>query len=69
MGVAYRKLRNTMRYILGAVDGLKDWEFVPAAAHPADLAADRFGHRDHVGFLPVAQNAFKDLQLVLAVNS
>jgi isoleucyl-tRNA synthetase len=31
---AYRKLRNTMRYILGAVDGLKDWEFVPAADMP-----------------------------------
>ena len=31
---AYRKLRNTMRYILGAVDGLKDWEFVPAAEMP-----------------------------------
>jgi isoleucyl-tRNA synthetase len=25
---SYRKLRNTMRYILGAVDGLKDWEQV-----------------------------------------
>ncbi len=25
---AYRKLRNTMRYILGAVDGLHDWEHV-----------------------------------------
>jgi isoleucyl-tRNA synthetase len=25
---AYRKLRNTMRYILGALDGLKDWETV-----------------------------------------
>jgi isoleucyl-tRNA synthetase len=25
---AYRKLRNTMRYILGALDGLKDWEQV-----------------------------------------
>jgi isoleucyl-tRNA synthetase len=25
---AYRKLRNTMRYILGALDGLKDWEHV-----------------------------------------
>ncbi len=24
----YRKLRNTMRYILGAVEGLKDWEQV-----------------------------------------
>ncbi|MBI3673508.1 MAG: isoleucine--tRNA ligase, partial [Rhizobiales bacterium] len=25
---AYRKLRNTMRYILGSLDGLKDWETV-----------------------------------------
>jgi isoleucyl-tRNA synthetase len=25
---AYRKLRNTMRYILGSLDGLKDWEKV-----------------------------------------
>ena len=25
---AYRKLRNTMRYILGALEGLKDWETV-----------------------------------------
>jgi isoleucyl-tRNA synthetase len=25
---AYRKLRNTMRYILGGLDGLKDWERV-----------------------------------------
>ncbi|MBL8895919.1 MAG: isoleucine--tRNA ligase [Rhizobiales bacterium] len=25
---AYRKLRNTMRYILGALEGLKDWEQV-----------------------------------------
>jgi isoleucyl-tRNA synthetase len=25
---AYRKLRNTMRYILGALDGLHDWETV-----------------------------------------
>jgi isoleucyl-tRNA synthetase len=31
---AYRKLRNTMRYILGAVEGLKDWEFVPAPGMP-----------------------------------
>ncbi|HRX36566.1 MAG TPA: isoleucine--tRNA ligase [Aestuariivirga sp.] len=31
---AYRKLRNTMRYILGAVDGLKDWEFVWAPDMP-----------------------------------
>jgi isoleucyl-tRNA synthetase len=30
---AYRKLRNTMRYILGALDGLKDWERV----HPKDM--------------------------------
>jgi isoleucyl-tRNA synthetase len=30
---AYRKLRNTMRYILGALDGLKDWENV----HPSDM--------------------------------
>ena len=25
---AYRKLRNTMRYILGSIEGLKDWETV-----------------------------------------
>jgi isoleucyl-tRNA synthetase len=25
---AYRKLRNTMRYILGSLEGLKDWETV-----------------------------------------
>ena len=25
---AYRKLRNTMRYMLGALDGLQDWEQV-----------------------------------------
>jgi isoleucyl-tRNA synthetase len=25
---AYRKLRNTMRYILGSLDGLQDWEIV-----------------------------------------
>src|SRR3712207_4951496 len=31
---AYRKLRNTMRYILGAVDGLMDWEFVQAKDMP-----------------------------------
>lgn len=31
---AYRKLRNTMRYILGAVDGLQDWEFVQAQDMP-----------------------------------
>ncbi len=31
---SYRKLRNTMRYILGAVEGLHDWEFVPAAKMP-----------------------------------
>jgi isoleucyl-tRNA synthetase len=31
---AYRKLRNTMRYILGAVDGLHDWEFVQAKDMP-----------------------------------
>ncbi len=31
---AYRKLRNTMRYILGAVDDLQDWEFVPAKDMP-----------------------------------
>jgi len=31
---AYRKLRNTMRYILGAVDGLKDWEAVAAKDMP-----------------------------------
>jgi isoleucyl-tRNA synthetase len=30
---AYRKLRNTMRYILGALDGLKDWEQV----HPKGM--------------------------------
>ena len=30
---AYRKLRNTMRYILGALDGLKDWENV----HPSEM--------------------------------
>ena len=30
---AYRKLRNTFRYMLGAVDGLKDWEKV----YPADM--------------------------------
>jgi isoleucyl-tRNA synthetase len=30
---AYRKLRNTMRYILGALDGLKDWENV----YPSDM--------------------------------
>jgi isoleucyl-tRNA synthetase len=30
---AYRKLRNTMRYILGALDGLQDWERV----HPLDM--------------------------------
>ena len=30
---AYRKLRNTMRYILGALDGLKDWERV----YPKDM--------------------------------
>ncbi len=30
---AYRKLRNTMRYILGALEGLKDWEQV----HPNDM--------------------------------
>ncbi len=30
---AYRKLRNTMRYILGALDGLKDWENV----YPTDM--------------------------------
>ncbi len=31
---SYRKLRNTMRYILGAVDGLHDWEFVQAKDMP-----------------------------------
>ena len=31
---AYRKLRNTMRYILGAVDDLQDWEFVQAKDMP-----------------------------------
>jgi len=31
---AYRKLRNTMRYILGAVDDLQDWERVPAKDMP-----------------------------------
>jgi isoleucyl-tRNA synthetase len=31
---AYRKLRNTMRYILGAVDGFQDWEFVQAKDMP-----------------------------------
>ncbi len=31
---AYRKLRNTMRYILGAVDGLHDWEFMQAKDMP-----------------------------------
>ncbi len=31
---AYRKLRNTMRYILGAVDDLQDWEFVQARDMP-----------------------------------
>jgi isoleucyl-tRNA synthetase len=31
---AYRKLRNTMRYILGAVDGLHDWEHVLAKDMP-----------------------------------
>jgi isoleucyl-tRNA synthetase len=30
----YRKLRNTMRYILGAVEGLNDWEFVHAKDMP-----------------------------------
>jgi isoleucyl-tRNA synthetase len=30
---AYRKLRNTMRYILGALEGLQDWEQV----HPLDM--------------------------------
>jgi isoleucyl-tRNA synthetase len=30
----YRKLRNTFRYMLGAVDGLKDWEQVYAADMP-----------------------------------
>ncbi|MBM3519899.1 MAG: isoleucine--tRNA ligase, partial [Alphaproteobacteria bacterium] len=30
---AYRKLRNTFRYMLGALDGLKDWEKV----YPADM--------------------------------
>ena len=43
---AYRKLRNTMRYILGAVDGLQDWEFVPAAEDMPEL--DRYIlHRLH----------------------
>jgi isoleucyl-tRNA synthetase len=31
---AYRKLRNTMRYILGAVDDLQDWEFTQAKDMP-----------------------------------
>ena len=31
---AYRKLRNTMRYILGAVDGFHDWEFMRAKDMP-----------------------------------
>ncbi|MCB1380130.1 MAG: class I tRNA ligase family protein, partial [Alphaproteobacteria bacterium] len=31
---AYRKLRNTMRYILGAIDGLTEEEFVAAADMP-----------------------------------
>jgi isoleucyl-tRNA synthetase len=31
---SYRKLRNTFRYLLGAVDGLKDWEFVPHQEMP-----------------------------------
>ena len=31
---AYRKLRNTMRYILGALEGLKDWEHVPVEDMP-----------------------------------
>ncbi len=31
---SYRKLRNTMRYILGAVEGLHDWEFVQAKDMP-----------------------------------
>ena len=31
---AYRKLRNTMRYILGAVDDFQDWEFVQAKDMP-----------------------------------
>jgi isoleucyl-tRNA synthetase len=30
----YRKLRNTFRYMLGAVSGLKDWEQVAAADMP-----------------------------------
>jgi isoleucyl-tRNA synthetase len=30
----YRKLRNTFRYMLGAVDGLKDWEQVYVADMP-----------------------------------
>ena len=30
----YRKLRNTMRYILGAVEGLHDWEFTQAKDMP-----------------------------------
>ena len=31
---AYRKLRNTMRYILGAVDDFQDWEFTQAKDMP-----------------------------------
>jgi isoleucyl-tRNA synthetase len=31
---SYRKLRNTFRYLLGAVDGLKDWEIVPHQEMP-----------------------------------
>jgi isoleucyl-tRNA synthetase len=31
---SYRKLRNTMRYVLGAVEGLHDWEFVQAKDMP-----------------------------------
>ncbi|MFM8747057.1 MAG: isoleucine--tRNA ligase [Aestuariivirga sp.] len=31
---AYRKLRNTMRYILGALDGFQEWERVPARDMP-----------------------------------
>ncbi|MGH6907299.1 MAG: isoleucine--tRNA ligase [Aestuariivirga sp.] len=31
---AYRKLRNTMRYILGSLEGLKDWETVPHKEMP-----------------------------------
>jgi isoleucyl-tRNA synthetase len=31
---AYRKLRNTMRYILGALDGFAEWERVPARDMP-----------------------------------